>query len=123
MILVIAKTASKTFRAHRRKIAIPLSHRGHGRRICLALAVAEAFVKSEEESLVFADGPTERPAELVLLEWLSSRREIVGGVKGVVAQKFPERAVESVGAGPRDDIGSRTQAVSEFRVRIVSQNL
>ena len=87
-----------------------------------SLAVAEPFVICEEKSLVFADRSTKRPAELVLLQGLRLRREIVRGVKNIVAEEFPERSVESVSTGTSDDIGGRTQSVSELGIGIVSKN-
>ena len=87
------------------------------------LAVSEALVIGEEESLVLADRSAERPAELVLFQRFRSGGEIVGGVKNIVAQKFPERSVESVGTGASDDVGGRTQALSELGAGVMSKNL
>ena len=61
-----------------------------------SLAVVEPFVICEEKSLVFADRPTKSPAELVLLQGLGLGREIVRGVKNIVAEEIP-RALRGIG--------------------------
>ena len=80
------------------------------------------MIIGEEEGLVFADRPAERSAELILLERLGGRSEVVGGIENVVAEKLPEGAVDLVGAGTGDDVGGRPETVAEFGVGVMGED-
>ena len=77
-----------------REIALPFGGRWHGRRHTFALPVAEAFVVSEEKSLVLEDWPAKSSAKLVLLQRLNSLSKVIGRIHRIIAQKFPESTME-----------------------------
>src|SRR5262245_47366622 len=75
-----------------------------------SLAVAQAFVREEKESLVLDDRAANMTAELVAFEGRRLTRgkvEEVAGVERVVAQKLEHLAVEFAGAGASRDVDHR----------------
>src|SRR6202012_6135139 len=86
-----------------REVSTALRNRRHGCRVRLALAVAEAFVVDEEESLIFAKRPAEGRAELIRRQRLNATREVVGGIHRIVTEEFPGRVGKSVGPGARNN--------------------
>jgi len=76
-----------------------------------AITLASALVGREEEKFIVKDGTTQVEAELVLFQ---NRARLAGGVAeeciGVevfIAEEFPRRAMEIVGAALGDDVNIR----------------
>src|SRR5512146_1330877 len=83
------------------------------------LPIAKAFVETEEERFVAANGSADCGAKLVLLERFGLLREIVARIEGIVAQELPQRTMNCVGARPCDDVGGGAERVTKFRGSIV----
>src|SRR5262249_22274698 len=88
------------------------------------LAIPKALVKTEEECFVFTNRTANGRAKLILLQRLSLTCEVkvIGGVDRVIAQELPHRAVNCVRSRASYDVGSRSQAVAELGIRVVSEN-
>ncbi len=81
----------------------------------------EAFVVAEEKELVVANGPAERAAELVALEFGNrSSVEVVPGIERTVTDEFERRAVRLVGSGRGDDADLCAVAFAKGRAVSVS---
>src|SRR3954471_2235515 len=85
--------------------------------------ISETLVVSEEERLVLHDRAAEPSAELILFQRLRLACEVVRRIERIVPQELPQRAVQLVRAGTRDDVGGRSQSVSELGIRVVGQDL
>ena len=98
----------------RGKVARALQRQGRSRGGKeLRLPDARALIRAEHEGAIADDRAAEREAELVLLEVGLADREKVAGVEFGVAQIFPERTVNLVGAGAR---GGHKQASAEASI-------
>src|SRR5580700_3102157 len=81
----------------------------------LVQVLAEAFVIGKHESFVVVQRAADGGAELVALErWSGAWIEEIGGVEGVVAEKFIRGAVPLVAAGLRDDNDLSAGVLAEF---------
>src|SRR6185437_7224736 len=102
---VVAKAAREALRAQLGEVTGALLKRWHGGEFCLALTIAESFIKAKNEGLIPYDRRTDRGAKLVLLQWLLRLRKIIVGIHRVVAKEFPQRPMDLVRARPRDEVG------------------
>ncbi len=88
-------------------------HRGS---IVQRLPQTRALIITKEKGLVFLDGTTHGEAELILAEFPSADTggivEKVIGIQFVVAQKFPEIAVELIRSALQSGIDRRLRALA-----------
>src|SRR5260370_19244576 len=88
---------------------------GHEREVAQPQILPEAFVISEQEGLVFPQGPAQRSAEDIALKLRDGAVvEEVPGVQGAVPQKIVEVTVELVCAGGGHDGDLRSGTLSIF---------
>jgi hypothetical protein len=86
--------------------------------------LAEAFVVAEDKGAVAADGASGGRAELIALERRSGPLiEKVGRVERVVAEKFVNRTVKTVGAGLGSDDDLAAGMLAEFGAVVVALDI
>ncbi len=93
--------------AERGEIAAAFGHAGHQSLAGDAFAADAALVIGEEEGAVAHDGPAERCAELIALEFgvgLIGRGEVIARVEGGIAEKPVSGAVPIIRAAAGDDV-------------------
>src|SRR5882762_5589810 len=88
-----------------------------------SLPLVPALVVNEEEGLVFPDGPAQRSAVLVQIEFLALGGEITAGIERSIAEELEQGTMELVRSRFRGDQHGRARTGAVLSRVVVGQNL
>src|ERR1700674_2091413 len=90
---------------------------------CRSKGPTHAFIVSEDECAILADGPTSRSAELILPEgWHLAPIEIAWGIQRTVAQELINGAVQLVCTGARNGVHHSARGLPVLRRIVAGQD-